>query len=428
MNRVFASAMLVSAVVSTSYAQGLPSAKPEDVGLSGSELGKIHSQLQVWVDSGRLPGVTAVVARHGKVAYVTSAGSLDSAGTRPIAVDDVFRILSMTKPITTTAIMQLVERGKIHVGDPVSKFIPAFAAVKVYAGGSADHPMLVPPTRPVTIADLLTHTSGLIYGTGNKAVDTIYHRANVDCVGCPGYRFGGTLAQFADSIARLPLAFQPGTKWDYGLSHDVLGRVVEVASGQTFDAYLDSAIFRPLGMSSTAFHATPAMTRHLTRAFEYGPEKRLHVIPPTLGPEYTDSGIMLSGGGGLLSAIPDYLRFAQMLLNRGTLDGHRVLRPEAVDLMMTNHIPLTLTPIHVVGKWPPGQNGFGYGGAIRLDEDSAKVPGNKGTFRWSGAGTTFFWIDPKADIIAMLWSQYSSERHIWDIDEAFQRLVYAAIR
>lgn len=422
MNRVLLSVALVGVIASTSYAQGLPSGKAEDVGLSNPELGQISSQLQMWVDSGKLAGAIAVIVRHGKVGYVASAGSLDSAGQRAIAVDDVFRMYSMTKPIATTAIMQLVERGKIRLEDPVSKFIPAFARVKVYSRGGADRPMLVPPTRPVTIADLLTHTSGLTYGVfGSTAVDTIYTRANMTSV-------RWTLAQFADSIARLPLMFQPGTAWNYGLSIDVLGRVVEVASGRTFDAYLDSAIFRPLGMSSTAFHATAAMTKRMTRVFVRGRDGKLHAATPVLERQFTDSGAMLSGGAGLLSTIPDYLRFAQMLLNRGSLDGHRVLRPETVDLMMTNHIPLALTPIMAGFPEPPGRNGFGYGGAIRLDTGSAKVPGSAGTFRWSGYASTFFWIDRKADLIAMLWSQYIPEPDVWDIDEPFQRLVYAAVR
>jgi CubicO group peptidase (beta-lactamase class C family) len=402
-------------------AQGLPSTRPEAVGLSERELRRIDGLLQSWVDSGKLAGVIAVVARHGKVAYVTSAGSLDSGSQRPIARDAVFRMYSMTKPIATTAIMQLVECGKIRLDDPVSKFIPAFATTKVYAGGGADHPVLVDPVRPVTIEDLLTHTSGLTYGVfGNTAVDSIYNRAAM-----LGDRW--TLAQFADSLARLPLEFQPGRRFNYGLSIDVLGRVVEVASHMTFDAYLDSAIFRPLGMTSTAFHATPAMNGRITRAFVRGADHRLHPLSPLLGEQYTDSGRMLSGGGGLLSTIGDYLRFAQMLLNSGELDGHRVLARQTVELMMRNHLPDRLIPILAGFPEPPGRNGFGYGGAVRMDAGSSEMPGNVGTFRWSGYASTFFWIDPQADLIAMLWSQFLPEPEIWEVDGQYQRLVYAAV-
>ena len=414
--------VLIAAQVARASAQGLPrAARPEEVGLSAPELRKIDVQLQRWVDSGLFAGIIAVVARHGKLAYVASAGSLDSSG-RAIALDDVFRMYSMTKPIASAAVMQLVEAGKVRLDDPVSKFIPAFASTKVYASGPAANPVLVTPTRPVTIEDLLTHTSGLSYGAfSNTPVDSIYRRANMldDRM---------TLAQFADSIARLPLMFQPGTRWNYGMSIDVLGRVVEVASGMTFDRYLDSALFRPLGMTTTAFHATPAMTGHITRVFVHGKDRKLTAATPLLFEQFTDSGRMLSGGGGLLSTIPDYLRFAQMLLNGGELDGRRVLARKTVALMMQNHLPSRLVPIAPNWPEPPGRNGFGYGGAVRVDSGSAQMPGSTGTFRWSGYASTFFWIDPKADLIALLFSQYIPEPEIWAVDGQYQRLVYAAVR
>lgn len=423
MNRTSLAVLTLALVqTSSSLAQGLPTAKPEDVGLSRPELRRIDTQLQAWVDSGRLAGAIAVIARHGKVAYVTSAGSLDSSRQRPIAQDAVFRIYSMTKPIASTAVMQLVERGKIKLDDPVSKYISAFANTKVFSGGSASAPIAVNPTRPVTIADLLTHTSGLTYGVfGSTPVDSIYARA-----GMLGTQW--TLAQFADSIAKLPLMFTPGSAFNYGLSIDVLGRVVEVVSHMTFDAYLDSAIFHPLSMTSTAFHETAAMKGRITAVFGRGRDGKLRAQTPLLGQGYTASGVMLSGGAGLLSTIPDYLRFAQMLLNGGELDGHRVLAPATVELMMQNHLPLRLTPIFAAEPEPPGRNGFGYGGAVRLDSATADMPGSAGTFRWSGYASTFFWVDRKADLIVMLWSQYVPEPDVWDIDGKFQRLVYAAIR
>ena len=416
------SLMLVAIRGATCLSQGLPRTPPEDVGLSRDARRRVDSQLQTFVDSGRLAGDIAVVVRHGKIAYVNSAGSLDAAGQRPIAFDAVFRMYSMTKPIASAAVMQLVERGKIRLADPISRFIPAFAKVTVYARGGALHPIVAAPKRPMTIADLLTHSSGLTYGAfGNTPVDSIYNRANM-----LGVRW--SLAEFVDSIAHLPLMFQPGSAFNYGLSIDVLGRVVEVASGMTFDAYLDSAIFRPLGMASTAFHATPEMLSRMTSVFVRGRDGLLHPATPLLERQFTDSGRMLSGGAGLLSTLPDYLRFAQMLLNGGELDGHRVLTRETVRLMMQNHLPAALTPIFAAYPEPPGQNGFGYGGAVRLDSGSAEMPGSAGTFRWSGYASTFFWIDRKSDLIVMLWSQYIPEPDIWDIDGKFQRLVYAAIR
>ena len=272
----------------------------------------------------------------------------------------------------------------------------------------------------MTLADLLTHSSGLTYGfIGDTPADSIYRRAGLNN---PHW----TLAQLADSLAHLPLAFSPGSRWNYGYSIDVLARVVEVVSGMTFDRYLDSALFRPLGMSMTAFHVTPAMERHLTTAYMPGPDGKLHATVPPIAPEFTPEGRMLSGGGGLLSTASDYLRFAQMLLNGGELDGHRVLKRETVALMMRNHLPPELTPIPpVTPDWPPGKNGFGYGGAVRVDSDTTP-PGSPGTFRWAGAASTFFWVDPRADLVAMVWTQHLPPA--WPLDARFQRLVYASMK
>ena len=400
-------------------AQGLPRARPEDVGLSAAALERIATTLQSYVDSGKYPGVLAVVARHGKLAYLASVGWMDVEHQRAMSSDAVFRIYSLTKPIASAAVMQLYERGKLRLDDPVSKYIPAFAGVKVYAGGGAATPVLRDPERPVTLADLLTHTSGLTYGfIGNLPADSIYRRAGLND---PRW----TLAQLSDSLAHLPLAFSPGSRWNYGYSIDVLARVVEVVSGMTFDRYLESALFQPLGMSMTAFHVTPGMEGHLMALFTRGTDGKLQAPTPLISTDYTPEGRMLSGGGGLLSTMGDYLRFAQMLLNGGELDGHRVLKRETVALMMRDHLPPGLTPIPTVtSDWPPGRNGFGYGGAVRVDSDTSP-PGSSGTFRWAGGATTFFWIDPKADLVAMVWSQYRPVT--WSLDGQFQRLVYASL-
>jgi len=228
------------------------------VGLSAAALERITTTLQSYVDSGKFPGFLALIARHGKVAYVASVGWMDVEHQRAMSPDAVFRIYSLTKPIASAAAMQLYERGKVRLEDPVSKYIPAFAGVKVYAGGGAATPVLRDPERPITLADLLTHASGLTYGfIGNTPADSIYRRANL-------YNPRWTLAQLSDSLAHLPLAFSPGTRWNYSYSIDVLARVVELVSGMTFDRYLDSMLFRPLGMSMTAFHVTPAMEAGLT--------------------------------------------------------------------------------------------------------------------------------------------------------------------
>lgn len=407
-------------LAASALAQGLPRARPEEVGLSDSALKRIAPAFQAYVDSGKLPGFLAIVARHGKLAYVASLGWMDVEHQRTMSSDAVFRIYSMTKPITSAAVLQLSERGALRLEDPVSKYIPAFAHVKVYAGGGAAMPVLQDPERPIVLADLLTHTAGLTYGFGNTPVDSIYLRA----------RFNPrlTLTQLSDSLARLPLLFSPGTRWNYSRATDVLARVVEVVSGMSFDRYLDSALFRPLGMTMTAFHVTPRMEGHLTTLYTRGPDGKLRPDSPFVSMSYTPEGRMLSGGAGLLSTVGDYLRFAQMLLNRGELDGHRVLKPETVDLMMQDHLPRGLTPLAFPDRDSYyGKSGFGYGGAVRVDSDTA-VPGSPGMFRWGGAATTFFWVDPKADLIAMLWTQYTPVTETYSLNGQFQRLVYAAVR
>jgi CubicO group peptidase (beta-lactamase class C family) len=418
--RALCAFLLAGLVADGALAQGLPRARPADVGLSAAALERIAPALRTYVDSGKLPGLLAVVARHGKLVYVASVGSMDLEHGRAMKPDAVFRIYSMTKPITSAAVMQLYEHGKLRLDDPVSRYIRAFAGVKVYAGGSAAQPELRDPDRPVTVADLLTHTSGLTYGFfGSSPVDSIYLRARL---AAPTW----TTAQLADSLARLPLAFSPGSKWNYSFATDVLGRIVEVVSGTSLDRYLDSALFRPLGMRMTAFHATRAMDGHIIPAYARGPDGKLHAMSPLLSPEFTTEGRLLSGGGGLLSTAGDYLRFAQMLLNGGELEGRRVLKPETVELMLQNRLPPGLTPITIDAGWPPGRSGFGYGGAVRVDSDTT-VPGSPGMFRWAGYATTFFWIDPHADLIAMVWTQYMPVTEYWSLDAHFQRLVYAAV-
>ena len=412
-------AFLVLAVFSATpvVGQGLPHARPGDAGLSPDSLEWIAPALRAYVESGKLPGMLAIVARHGKTAYVNSIGTTAMPGPQQTAV---FRIFSMTKPITSAGAMQLIERGKLRLDDPVSKYIPSFANVKVFAGGSAAQPQLRAPDRAITIAHLLAHTSGLTYGLFDSTpVDSIYLRAGF-------FGPGWTTSTLADSLAHLPLKFSPGEKWNYGFSTDVLGRVIEVVSGQTLDRFLDSSLFKPLKMTMTAFRATPAMRARVIPIYLRGSDGKLQAQTPLLTPDYTTPGELLSGGGGLLSTPDDYLRFAQMLLNGGALDGKRVLKPETVALMMQNHVPESWVPLTIAEGWAIGRNGFGYGGAVRMDSDPS-VAGSAGTFRWAGYGTTFFWVDPKHKLIGMLWTQYMPVMENWALDGEFQKRVYAAL-
>ena len=419
MQKRFLAALLVAllGVGDAALGQQLPRARPADVGLSATALERIAPALQQHADSTQVGVIVAVVARHGKIAYVTSVGGRNPENAQSVDLDAVYRIASMTKPIVSVAVMQLYERGKLRLDDPLAKYIPAFAKARVFTGGSAAQPELRDADRPITIADLLTHTAGLTYGFfGETPVDSIYRQAQLT------ERL--TTAQFADSLANLPLLFSPGTRWNYSLAIDVLGRVVEVASGVTLDRYLDSAIFRPLKMRATAFHATPAMMKHIVPLYARGADGKVVESSPSLATRYTAEGKMLSGGGGLLSTPADYLRFAQMLLNGGALAGHRILKRETVALMMRNHLPPAIAAIAISPEWTTGKYGFGYGGAVRIDS-SATVPGSVGTFRWAGAASTFFTIDPKADLITMVWTQYTPID--WSLDARFQQLVYAAM-
>lgn len=413
-------ACLLAVASSVGAAQGLPSARPVDLGLSPERLARIGPALQAYVDSGKLAGMVAFIARQGKVGYAQAIGSANVESNEPMRIDGVFRLYSMTKPVVAVAIMQLVDQGAIKLDDPVAKFVPAFASTKVYAGGASSEPTLRSPDRPITIEHLLSHSSGLTYGFfGQTAVDSIYRRANL-------LNNGRTVREFADSIARLPLAFSPGDAWTYSMSIDVLGAVVEVASGKTLDKYLDEEVFAPLGMRETAFHVTPAMEGRIPVLYSRGPDGRLRAAAQLVGAQYQPTSVFLSGGGGLLSTPADYLRFAQMLLNDGELDGRRVLSRESVANMMRNHLPAALTPIE---SPMVGHSGYGYGlgGAVLVDSVRAQLPGSPGIYRWWGLMGTFFWIDKKANLIGMVWTQFNSGR-VYPIEQDFQRLVYAAIQ
>jgi CubicO group peptidase (beta-lactamase class C family) len=405
---------------SVAAAQGLPRARPDEVGLSSDALARIAPALRTYTDSGRLPGIVVAVARHGKLVYLEALGSMDIAQHTPMRADAVFRIFSMTKAVTGAAVAQLIERGKIRLDDPVSKFIPAFADVRVFAGGSAANPMLRAPAQPVTIAHLLTHSAGLTYGLfGNTPVDSIYRRAAL--LGATQ-----TIAQFADSIARLPLLSDPGTRWNYSMAMDVLGRVVEVVSGKSFDRYLDEELFTPLGMHETGFHATPVMNGRIATIYSRGPTGVLIADPNLIGAGYRADDKVFSGGQGLLSTVADYLRFTQMLLNGGELDGHRVLARESVAMMMRNHLPPELSPITPPPLGTKRGYGQGFGGVVMLDSVAAGLPTSPGEYQWCGYAGTYFWVDRAQDLIGMVWTQlYAGCPN--PIETQFQKLVYGAI-
>ena len=393
---------------------GLPAGSPAAAGMSAAGLDRIRPAMQAYVDDGRVAGVMTLVARRGQVVHWDAVGLRDVEAGEPLEPHDIFRIYSMTKPITSVATMILVEEGKLALDDPVADFIPEFAAVEVLAAGGER----VAPGRPITIEHLLTHTSGLTYGFfGDEPVDRLYNESGF-------FTRAEGLADFARQAAAQPLLASPGERWNYSISTDILGRVVEVASGRPFDAFLRERILAPLGMEDTAF-VVPADKRGRFTGHYQRQDGALRLVDSPVDGTYTRPPAWLSGGGGLTSTASDYLRFAQMLLQDGQLDDARILAPETVRMMRANRLPAALVPIQLAGYLSPGY-GFGLGFAVVVDAESSPEPDNDGVFRWAGAANTFFWIDPRAELIGMVWTQLDPFA-AYEIEREFQTLVYGAL-
>ena len=393
---------------------GLPTASPESAGMSAERLARIGPAVQAYVDDGRVAGVMTMVARRGQVVHWEAAGLRDLGAGDPLEPDDVFRIYSMTKPITSVATMILVEEGAVSLDDPVSTFIPAFAGVTVLTDGGER----VAPDGPITIEHLLTHTSGLTYGFfGDTPVDRLYNQSGF-------FGLAEGLDDFAQRVAALPLLASPGDRWNYSVSTDVLGRVIEVVSGQPFDAFLKARILDPLGMDDTAFVVAPEKRDRFTANYAR-PGGALQMIDSPVDGQYTQPPAWLSGGGGLTSTASDYIRFAQMLLQDGQLGDVRILAPETVRMMRANRLPDALVPIQL-GTYLSPAYGFGLGFAVAVDADASPEPDNDGVFRWAGAANTYFWIDPEAELIGMVWTQINPFA-VYDLDREFQTLVYEAL-
>jgi CubicO group peptidase (beta-lactamase class C family) len=406
-------------------------AAPAEVGLDSERLARIDAHFARYVDDGRLPGWLITVSRHGRLAYVTRYGSRDLEAGLPVTDDTVWRIYSMTKPITSVAVMMLLEEGRLSLTDPVSAFIPSFADVRVFAGGSDLRQVTVPAVEPVRIWHLLTHTAGLTYGFHRAhPVDALYRAAGFEWGTPPGV----DLAQACDLWAGLPLLFQPGAEWNYSVATDVLGRVVEVASGQRFDDFLAARVFRPLGMTQTAFWADEQAAPRL--AALYTPDRGGHARrADTLGKGALAPPGLLSGGGGLVSTAADYHRFTQMLLGRadspaGELDGVRLLSPRTVGYMARNHLPGGLDletfgrPLYA--ESPFRGVGFGLGFSVVIDPVPGKVICSAGEIAWGGAASTAFWIDQPAELTVSFFTQLlPSSTH--PIRPQLRQLVYQAL-
>lgn len=394
--------------------QTLVAGLPQQLGLCPQRSQRLTAVLQAEVERQRLPGAVALIARHGKLALFEAVGALDPATGIPMPRDAIFRIYSMTKPIVSVAVMMLMEQGRLLLSDPVAKYLPEYAAQKValLVEGSMQ---LQAVRQMATVQDLLRHTAGLTYEfMGNDAVQRQYAQTRI------GSRERSN-AEFSHALAALPLSFEPGTVWEYGRATDVLGRLVEVVSGQTLGVYLQAHIFKPLGMVDTGFSVPPAQHARIAEPFDRDPEGGvlMRVI------DVRKDAALESGGGGLASTAMDYARFLQFMLNRGELDGVRLLGPRTVDFMTADHlgeIPINSGASRLL--LPPG-HGFGLGFAVRKNPGVAAVPGSVGMYFWGGlAGTTFF-VDPAQDLFAILMLQAPNQREYYRM--LFRNLVYAAL-
>ena len=408
------------AFVSVAAAEGLPNAKPEEVGLSSERLGRVTEMLRANIAANEIPGAVLLIARQGKIAYFESFGLLDPQAKTPMRKDAIFRIYSMSKPITTVAAMTLFEDARLALNEPVGKYLPALAKMQVATDNKPDpeadpHKIAtIPADRPISIQDLMRHTSGLTYGFfGDTPVKKLYAEAKLG-------NEGETNAQFVDRIAKLPLSYQPGTTWDYSHSTDVLGRLVEVISGKSLYEFERKSILDPLRMGDTSFYVTD-QTKQSRIAEPFENDRKIGngatVGDPRVG------GAWESGGGGMVSTAIDYARFLQMLLNGGTLDGQRILGPKTIEYMTSDHLGSAVVPgpYYLPG---PGY-GFGLGFAVRRDAGVSPVNGSPGDYNWGGAGGTAFGVDPKEQMFVVFMMQSPSQRMRYR--PLLRDMIYAAI-
>jgi CubicO group peptidase (beta-lactamase class C family) len=394
--RVFVlTAVLAVAASVALLSKDLPAAKPEDVGLSSERLARMNKAIHAYVDAGRTPGVVTLIARHGKVVHVDAYGKADLASGRPTRADDVFRMYSMTKPITSVALLMLYEEGKFQLTDPLSKFFPAFADVKVLNGMTPTGGMLLDsPRRPITIQDVFRHSAGFTYGFfGGSPVDKMYQEANV---------LGTDLDGLMTKLAKLPLLYQPGEQWVYSVAHDVQAALVEKLSGQKFDDYVRQRIFTPLGMADSMFKIPADKKARVPSLYSIGRDGKLAVDTNPLGG--ANYGDQVLGGYSISTTAADYALFAQMLLNKGQLNGARLLSPKTVELMATNHLPPAALASGAASFLGPGV-GYGLGVSVLMNPAQKGIVGSVGEFGWSGAASTHVLIDPKEDLVAIYCTQ-----------------------
>lgn len=401
---------------------------PESVGMNAQRLARIKPHMQTYVDQGQFAGISTLIARRGSIVHSEQVGWQDRENQVPLAPDTIYRIYSMTKPIICTALMMLHEEGRFQLFDPLAKYIPAFGSVKVHTETG-----LVDALQPILVRDLFTHTAGLTYNFLDASpVCALYREAGLLSDA------GRTLEQTIDEMARLPLAYQPNTVWHYSMSIDVLARLIEVLSGQSLQTFLAERMFGPLGMSDTGFSVAPEKRNRVSKMYGYpdiathsfndfieawqsGNNQRIDAVDTTYP---VDSDVFARGGHGLFSTAGDYLLFAQMLLNGGTHDGQRLLSRKTLELMHQNHLPQSMLPYGVTAI-PMMGYGFGLGSRVMMNVAESMVPGSVGEFGWAGAAKTYFWVDPKEQLVGILMSQFMMSFDT--VDKELMSLTYQAI-
>jgi CubicO group peptidase (beta-lactamase class C family) len=398
---------------------------PGDVGFDARRLERIDAHFRRYVDDGRLPGWLVLVARKGQIAHLSTYGQRDVEADAPVELDTLWRIYSMTKPITSVAAMMLYEEGAFELKDPISRWLPAFADTPVYRSGSAVNPVLEPQVEPIRVWHLLTHTSGLTYGFHHATpVDAMYRAAGFEWGSPPG----ADLAAVCDMWASMPLLFQPGSEWNYGVSTDVLGRLVEVVSGQSLDEFFQERILDPLGMHDTAFFAKDV--DRLAALYVPDPATKRATRMDLMGDVAKTKPACLAGGGGLVASAADYHRFNLMLLNGGELEGARLLSPRTVRYMTQNHLPggadLEEFGRPIFAETSFAGVGFGLGFSVQQDVVENKVLSTNGEFAWGGAASTAFWVDPTEELSVLFMTQLLPSS-TYAIRPQLKQLVYQAL-
>lgn len=392
--------------------------KPEELGFSSNRIKRVNELMNRYIGYGKLAGTVTCIARRGKVFHLETAGHQNLETKIPMSHDSIFRIYSMTKPITSVALMLLYEEALFNLTDPISQYIPAFKDVKVWG----ERGELESPRHPITVQDLLRHTAGMSYGTfvdSKSPVDKLYDEADL-------FNPSISNAEFTDRVAKLPLMFHPGEKWHYSVSTNVVGYLVEVLSGKSLADFMQEKIFGPLGMVDTAFYIDPTKVSRFCTLYGKTPDSNFGVLDTPDTSVYLPPIAFHDGGSGLVSTIADYLQFAQCILNKGELNDVRLLGPKAVELMTCNHLPTALLPIAFEGADPMLGMGYGLGVGVMMDIAQTGFMGSIGDYSWGGYADTYYWTDPQEELIAILMTQYLPS-NTYPIRKEFRTAVYQAL-